>query len=306
MRIVVRDPFDFVDRLFELEDDSVEAIFPADEYEDGLFNVSCDERLANISVSSQKLAKMTDSSFDLCADNVRATGFLFDSAIIGSTLFRANAQAAIVVQECVWTGTVLDTRPGLSIVQLEPGAIGSTLQLADCWFVGNTVGEGHQIIGTQTISPAAFSTIEIARTAFINNEADHVIGAFSGDSITLRDCFIMVGGRRPVFLGATTPGARIEFADCTIITPSLRQVVTQWAAETLPGDFLPAVFKRCRILLAEDRPHAADLQLLETELRQMDLPNAEDLHNWLAHQEQKARVGAPVDREHLEQSLGLA
>lgn len=306
MAIEIREPFDFVDKLFDFEGKEVDLVFSASAYEQGVFNIGCDEQFETIRVEGRVLTRLIDSYFNLCANHIETSNYLFDSPAIAGPVFTAQSKDVIVIKNCAWIFAYLDQRPGLSIVHLEPGASTSSIDISDCWFIANFAVPGHEIMSTRTMTEFAFQSIEISSSAFIRNEADIIFGAYSGNRITLKDCFFLQDSDRPIFLAARTKGASIEFKHCTFIAPSFAHIVSQWASDAGPGDFNPAVFEDCQIFLAEDDSLPDEVFLSNSTYQKIDQIQESTLEAWVNDQEAAARSGVVPNAKELSLSLGLS
>lgn len=303
MQITIDEPFDFSDKLLDYDGRSVDLLFTASKYEDGAFNILCADQYDYVKLTGHQQTQMIDSSFNLCGRRIQVTDFLFDCPVAASAVFSAQAQDTILVQGCTWLYAQLDAKPGLSILHIEPGSGQSTMELTDCWIMGNYASEGHQIIGTRTLTSSKFISLAFHRTAFINNEADTIIGAFSGDQVTFRDCFILFQDERSLFLGGRTKEATIKFSRCFILSPSIQQVASQWASDALPGDFNPVVFEDCQIYLTGSEAVPDDVRLINTKVNHTDPLAGNDFDSWLIQCEEAARAGESPDHGALGRSL---
>lgn len=306
MAIEITEPFDFIDKLFDFEGKEVALVFSAGEYEQGVFNLGCDEEFKTIRVEGRDLTRLINSYFNLCANHIETANYLFDSPAAAGPVYTAQAKDVIAIKRCAWNFAYLDQLPGLSIIHLEPGASSSSIEISDCWFIGNFAVPGHEILSTRTMTEFAFHSIEISSTAFIRNDADIVIGAYSGNRITLKDCFILQDSDRPIFLAARTKGASIEFKRCIFIAPSFAHIVSQWASDAEPGDFNPVVFEDCQIFLVEDASLPDDVLLSNSTYQKIDQIQEDTLEAWVNDQEAMVRSGVIPDAKELSQSLGIS
>jgi hypothetical protein len=305
MAIEIKEPFDFIDKLFDFEGEEVDLIFSAGEYEQGVFNIGCDEQFETVRVEGRDLTRLVDSYFNLCANQIEASNYLFDSPAIAGPVFAAQAKDVIVINSCAWIFAYLDQLPGLSILHLEPGALTSSIDISDCWFIANFAVPGHEVLSTRTMTEFTFNSIEISGSAFIKNNADIIFGAYSGNRITLKDCFILQDDDRPIFLAARTKGASIEFKRCIIVAPSFAHIVSQWASDGEPNDFNPAVFEDCQIFLSEEDSLPDDVLLSRSTYQKIDKIQDDTLEAWVIDQEAVARSGVVPNAKELGESLGL-
>jgi hypothetical protein len=296
MQITVADYDEFIDKVFDAKGDTLDIIFSASEYENGTFKVDCDTNLKHLTLRGQTSATLASSSMSVCADRIEVEKLIFDTRRVSNAVFAARVKATITLHQCAWIRAFLSEQQGLSIISLEPRSAAAQLTLANSWLIGNTTNAGHHILSFRSATSGAFTSLKFQQTAFIDNRADVVIAAVTGDTINLSNCFVLVRDDKTVFLGARANDAQITFADCTIIAPSLQQVVA--GSKGLR-------FERCRVYLSQDDSVPDGMRLIDSPVKKIKALSDSDYQTWAQTVEAAARQGKSPDANELAASLNL-
>lgn len=303
MKITVADYSEFIDKYFDAHGDTLEIIFSSAYYEDGVFNVTCDDGFKQVAVRGREITTFVDSPVNVCGDDISVNNLLFDTRRISDALLRARVKNSVTISRCAILRAFLSEEPGTSVLSIEPLATSSRLTLSDSWLIRNLTLEGHHILGLGAMTDSAFSSLTFASNAFIDNRSDYVIGALAAAEINIRDCFVWLRDEKTVFLGARTPGADITISGSTIIAPSMRQVATQWASHAAPGDFNPVLFQRCHIYVTESDVVPDNFHLVDTTVSKVPPLPDDEFEAWAATQEASARHGDAPEAKALRRSL---
>jgi hypothetical protein len=299
MQITVADYDEFIDKVFDAKGDTLDIVFSAAEYENGTFKVDCDAGLKQLKLRGQANAALASSSMSVCADRIEVEKLVFDTRRVFNAVFAARVKETITLRQCAWIRAFLSEQQGLSIIHLEPRSDSVQLMMANSWVMGNTTNAGHHILSVRSATSGAFTTMNFQQTAFIDNRADVMIAAVTGDTINLSDCFVLVRDDKTVFLGSRTANAQINFTDCTIIAPSLRQLVTQWAGNGTVR------FERCRLYLSADDSVPGGIRLIDSPVKKVNALSDNDYQAWVQTVEANARKGQTPRADELTAGLKL-